>query len=256
MDNVVLVERDSPRAGVWRVILNDPGHANALTPDLVAQLETACHAAFDADARVVIMESSSGRFCAGSDLSDVDAATERDLRARFGALEDLLETVRRAPALTIAIVRGVAFGAGADLVTSCDYRLGTGAARFAFPGNRFGLMLGTRHLATVVGRQRAREILVEGQTLDADNAVACGLLSTLCDGDRAVTDRLEAILDGAAGLDLPTLQALLRLTRDTGSERDRAELLTSTWREGLASRIGKHAERTRKERAARAARKV
>ena len=96
----------------------------------------------------------------------------------------------------------------------------------------------------------AREILVEGKTLDATAALACGLLSSLCTED-AVASRVDEILRGSEALDSETLRAILRLTRDTSSERDRAELLRSTSREGLAERIREHAHPAREERAAR-----
>jgi len=244
------VERDAPRAGSWRLILDDPLRANALSPRLVDRLHTSLHAAFESDARAIILDSSSERFCAGSDLGDIDRLTDSELRERFGALEDLLETIRRAPALTIAVVHGAALGAGADLVASCDYRIGTGGARLEFPGSRFGVVLGTRHLAAVVGRQVAREILVEGRMLDAKAAIDCGLLSELC-AEKTVASRVDAILRRSEAIDPVTLRAILRLTRDAPSERDRTELLRSTWRDGLAERIREHARRTREERAAR-----
>ncbi len=247
---IVRTERDAPRAGTWRFVLDDPSRANALSPALVEQLRTSLHAAFASDARAIVLESSGERFCAGFDLSDGDRASESDLRERFSAIEDLLESVRRAPALTIAVVRGAAFGAGADLVAACDYRLGTHKARLAFPGSRLGVVLGTRHLAAVVGRQRAREILVEGKVLDARTAVDWGLLSELCT-EEALPARVDEILLSSAPIDAPTLRALLRLTRDLPSDADRTELLRSTWRSGLADRIREHVRRVGAERAAR-----
>ena len=248
--DIVRVERDNPRPGAWRLMLNDPERANALSPALVDTLHASLQAAFAGDARAIILESSSQRFCAGSDLRDVDGLSDAELRARFSAIEDVLETLRRAPTLTIALVRGAALGAGADLVACCDYRIGASDARFAFPGSRFGVVLGTRHLAVVVGRQAAREILIEGKTLDADAAVACGLLSELSDAE-AMADRVEKILLRSEGLDPPTLRAVLRLIRDEPNELDRAELLRSTWRGSLADRLREHARRTREERATR-----
>ncbi|MEO9136790.1 MAG: enoyl-CoA hydratase/isomerase family protein [Casimicrobiaceae bacterium] len=250
MAELLRVERDSPRAGSWRLVLDDPAHANALSPGLVERLHASLHAAFESDARAIVVDSSSERFCAGSDLGDIDRLADSELRERFGALEDLLETIRRAPALTIAVVRGAALGAGADLVASCDYRIGTSGARLAFPGSRFGVVLGTRHLAAVVGRQRAREILVEGKMLDARAAADCGLLSELC-AEETLTSRVDEILRRSEAVEPVTLRAILQLTRDAPSERDRTELLRSTWRNGLAERMREHARRTRDERAAR-----
>lgn len=255
MTETALVRSDSPREGVWRVTLDDPQHANALGTTLVHQLASALHAALDSGARVLVLDSSSDRFCGGSDLRDAGQASDADLRARFSEVEDLLEMIWNAPALTIAVVRGAAFGAGADLVAACDYRIGTHHARFAFPGSRFGVVLGTRHLAELVGRQRALEILIENRRLSADEAYSCGLLSSLCEDERALASRIEEILSGSDGLDSPTLHALLRLIRHAPSELDRRELLNSTARAGLATRLGEYAQRVRAQKAAREAHK-
>jgi enoyl-CoA hydratase/carnithine racemase len=244
------IEQDAPRAGIWRLVLDDAPRANALSPTLVGCLQAALHAAFESAVRGIVIASSSGRFCAGADLGDAEHLDDVALRDRFSALEDLLETVRRAPALTIAVVRGAAFGAGADLVASCDYRLGTRNARLAFPGSRFGVVLGTRHLATVIGRQAARELLVEGKSLDAQAALHCGLLSELC-GEDVVDSRVESIAQSSEAIDAPTLRAILRLTRALPSERDRAELLQSTSRNGLAQRLREHARMAKEQRALR-----
>ena len=244
---MIRVERDHPRAGCWRLLLDDPSNANALSPALVARLDEALRGALAAGARAIVFDSSSERFCAGFALRDVDDVTDAELRSRFEALEALLESVRRAPALTIATVRGAALGAGADLVAACDYRIGTAAARFAFPGSRFGVVLGTRHLAGLLGRQAALEILVEGSALDADAALRCGLLSDLCSDD-AVSVRVEAILEGCEAIDAKTLRALLRLVRDVASPRDRDELVASVSHEGFTARVREHARRMREAR--------
>jgi enoyl-CoA hydratase len=244
------IEQDSPRAGVWRLVLDDAPRANALSPALVGCLQAALRTAFERDVRCVVFASSGERFCAGADLGDAEHLDDAALRDRFSALEDLLETVRRAPALTIAVARGAALGAGADLVASCDYRLGTRKARLAFPGSRFGVILGTRHLATVVGRQVARELLVEGKSLDAQAAARCGLLSELC-GEDAIDSRVESIAQSSEAIDAPTLRAILRLTREIPSERDRVELAQSTSRDGLAERLREHARRAQAQRALR-----
>jgi enoyl-CoA hydratase/carnithine racemase len=241
------VERDRPRAGAWRLVLDDPETANALSPALVARLDEAIREAIAADARAIVFDSSSERFCGGFGLHDADVAGDAEVRARFEAIEVLLESVRRAPALTLAVVRGAAFGAGADLAAACDYRIGTSRARFAFPGGRFGVVLGTRHLAAVVGRQAALEILVEGKTLAADAALRCGLLSEICTGD-ALGARVDAILQRSEAIDSVTLRAILGLVRELPSERDRDALVASVAREGLAARVRDHARRTREAR--------
>jgi len=252
MTELVQIARDVPRAGCWRLTLDDPANANALSPALVARLRAALEDALAADARAIVLDGGGGRFCGGFDLRDVERVDDGELRARFVAVEELLETVRRAPAVTIAVVRGAALGAGADLVAACDYRIGTDAARFAFPGARFGVVLGTRHLAAIVGRQAALEAVVEGRTLDAQRAAACGLLTEIC-AEEALGGRIDDIVRRSEAVDAATLRAVLRLTRDAASDRDRSELLASVSRPGLAERIREHARRVHEERSARRA---
>ncbi len=125
-------------------------------PAACRRVQSSLRTAWASDARCIVFESAGERFL-----------RLRSRRHRSGNRHGGSGTLhrdresarirRRAPALTIAVVRGAAFGAGADLVASCDYRLGTPASRFAFPGNRFGVVLGTRQLASVVGLQRPRD---------------------------------------------------------------------------------------------------
>ena len=246
------IERDAPRSGLWRFWLDDPPRSNALSPLLVSQLYAGLQEAFESDARAIVIASSTERFCAGFDLSDIDRVPDTELRERFEAIESLLEAIRRAPLLTIALVRGAALGAGADLVAACDYRLGTSNARLAFPGIRFGVILGTRHLTAVVGGQRAREILLEGKALDAAQACAAGLLSGVYGAD-ALDARAAEILTHAEALDAGALRALLRLTRDAASQRDLDELMRSTALPGLGERMRTHARRAAQQRVARRA---
>jgi enoyl-CoA hydratase/carnithine racemase len=251
--DLVRTERDASCERSVRLVLDDPRHANALSPALTARLHDALHDAIASEAKTIVFDSSSERFCAGFDLRDAEAFDDAALRERFDAVEALLESVRRAPAVTIAVVRGPALGAGADLVAACDYRIGTSQARFAFPGSRFGVVLGTRHLAGVVGRQAALETLVEGRTLDADAALRCGLLSE-ARSPESLQSRIDEIARHCASIDIETLRAMLRLIRSEPSELDRAELRASAAREGFGERVREHARRVREARDARRSR--
>lgn len=238
----VRITRDAPCVGAWRLVLDDPQHANAMSPQLVRDLHDAVDTAIAGGAHTVVFASSGRRFSAGFDLSDIETVDDSELQARFDAIETLLERVRRAPAVTIALVGGPALGAGADLVAACDYRIGSDDAKLGFPGIRFGVILGTRHLAGLLGGQRARELLLEGTIVDAQRAVEIGLLSER----RDVVDfdaRTDEIAARAVALDRNALDALLRLTRAPASDADLAELRRSTSIPGLAERMRAHARR-------------
>jgi len=230
---------DVAHPGVVRITLDDTQNANALSPELLVQLDEALKTACSEAARAIVLQSSGTRFCAGFGLSDIDQVDDATLAARFVAVETMLERVRRAPALTIALVNGVAMGAGADLVAACDYRIGTARARLGFPGSRFGVILGTRHLTGLIGGQQARETLIEGKMLDANAARENGLLSELCELER-LDARVDEVLASALEFDPETLRTLLRLTRQSASDNDVEELRRSTARKGLAERMRAH----------------
>ncbi len=239
MSRSVQVAQDVAHPGAVRITLDDTQNANALSSELVAQLDEALQTSCNETTRAIVLQSSGTRFCAGFGLADIEQVDDAVLAARFAAIETVLERVRRARALTIAIVNGVAMGAGADLVAACDYRIGTQRARLGFPGSRFGVILGTRHLSGLIGGQQARETLIEGKILDANAALANGLLSELCEPEH-LEARVEEILARALEFDSETLRTLLRLTRQAASERDIEELQRSTARKGLTERMRAH----------------
>ncbi|HEY1726846.1 MAG TPA: enoyl-CoA hydratase/isomerase family protein [Candidatus Baltobacteraceae bacterium] len=239
MSHGVRIAHESAHPGAVRITLDDVQNANALSPELVAQLDEALQTACGETTRAIVLQSSGTRFCAGFGLADIDQVDDATLAARFVSIETMLERIRRAPALTIALVNGVAMGAGADLVAACDYRIGTERARLGFPGSRFGVILGTRHLSGLIGGQQARETLIEGKILDAHAARANGLLSELCEPER-LEARLDEILAKALEFDAETLRTILRLTRQSASGTDMEELQRATARKGLAERMRAH----------------
>ncbi|HJU24707.1 MAG TPA: enoyl-CoA hydratase-related protein, partial [Casimicrobiaceae bacterium] len=95
--DLIRVDRDLPRAGCWRLVIDDPSHANALSPTLVAQLADALREAIAHDAHAIVLDSGSERFCAGFDLHDAEHVGDAELRERFESVETLLESLRRAP---------------------------------------------------------------------------------------------------------------------------------------------------------------
>lgn len=227
--------------GCRHLTLARPAVGNALDEDTVAALTTAFDAAVaDPAVHTVVLAGHGRHFCTGFDLGELATASDGDLLLRFVRIEQLLQRLWHAPVRTVALVQGRAFGAGADLVTCCDVRVATPAASFAFPGARFGLVLGTRRLAERIGVDAARRIVVGGATLDADAALACGLVSAVCVGgfDEAAT----------AWRDPPacareTVAALHRASRADHRATDLAALVESAARPGLGQRIVEYRER-------------
>lgn len=227
------------RTGVRTITLDRTSRANALGEEIVEEL--LCHAtAAAADGtRVIVLKGNGKNFCAGFDFSGHADQSEGDLLRRFVRIEEMLQAIRYAPCVTIVCVQGAAFGAGADIVAACTYRIGDPNARFRFPGFQFGVALGTRHLARIVGISRARDILLNNRQLDAAHALEYGLLTHVAPINE-FDQTVQGIVDGIGHLEGSSLGALLRNTLDDTRDRELAELVRSVGAPGLRERIEKY----------------
>ena len=151
-------------------------------------------------------------------------------------IEALLQRIHAAPVTTMAIASGRTFGAGADLFAACDHRIALAGASFAFPGPAFGLVLGTNRLASLVGRDRARAMLLAGAEVPAAAALAAGLATaTMAAEDTPAA--IAAAAEAAARLDPATVAALHQRTSRAEDDADLAALVRSAARPGLKQRI-------------------
>jgi enoyl-CoA hydratase/carnithine racemase len=199
-------------------------------------------------------------FCTGFDLDGLESQSDGDLLLRFTRIEALLDAVWRAPVRTVAIAQGRTWGAGADLFAACDLRIAVTHASFRFPGAGFGIVLGTRRLAERVGTERARTWVSDGATVEAEQALACGLASRLFDAVQAGDDWRQLACGPAPAIDRDTLAMIRAASRSTGApggdmlaDADLAALIRSATRSitpgkagpGLRERIAAYRDRTR-----------
>ena len=229
--------------GVASVWLDRPERGNALSAAAVASVLASVTAALDDPAVHTLVLRGRGRhFCTGFDLSGLEGESDASLQERFEHLERLLQAVWHAPVRTLAFATGRAWGAGAALFASCDIRACAPDATFRFPGSAFGIVLGSRRLAELIGWDRARPLVTEGATLDAPGALAASLATDL------VTEEAQAWL--AARLSAPvadraTMAAIRAACRPDHRAVDLATLQASASRPGLRSRIADYREALR-----------
>ncbi len=235
---VLIVDQDLCR-GVQKITLNRTGKGNALDAALVEDLLEAVERCYADGTKVLVLTGAGKNFCGGFDFTGYEQQSAGDLLHRFVRIELMLQRVRRAPFVTIATVNGAAFGAGADLVASCTYRLAGSGARFRFPGFRFGVALGTRHLARVVGAQEARDNLLKNSTIGAEQAAAIGLLTHVLDPAQQA-EFIDATLSVIAPLNPEAAADILRLTREETNDGDLADLVRSVVRPGLHERMARY----------------
>jgi enoyl-CoA hydratase/carnithine racemase len=229
------------RAGdVVTVTLDRPGRANAVNRELTERLLEVVDGAAGDGTRAVVVRGAGAHFCAGFDVRGALEQSEGDLLLRFVRIEQLLQKLRGAPFLTIACVAGKAVGAGADLAAACAYRLLDPGATMRFPGFRFGVALGTRHLASIVGTTEARHLLLESREVDAATALRLGLATALVARER-FAEEVDAISGAVAGLDGRSVAAVLDRTAPAqANAEDMAALVASLTRPGLHARLGRY----------------
>ncbi|MCY7315864.1 MAG: enoyl-CoA hydratase/isomerase family protein [Rubrivivax sp.] len=209
----VLVTSD----GALRTLtLNRPDSLNALTAAMHDELLPALQAAAEDCATRVVLITGAGRgFCAGQDLSDPamlgadpdhDAGGVGDFVTRYYL--PLAQRVRTMPVPVIAVVNGVAAGAGSNLALCCDFVLAARSASFIQAFSRIGLVPdcgGTWLLPRLVGRARALGLALTGDKLPAEEAERMGLIWR-CVDDAALQGSARAL---AAELALLPIRALV-----------------------------------------------
>jgi enoyl-CoA hydratase/carnithine racemase len=179
---------DHLRPGVLRLRLDRPARRNALDRPLVEALL----GAFDAPDEPVVVLGSTSRtaFCAGADLTleDAERAVVSDL------LYALYGRMAACEAIVVAALDGPAVGGGAQLAIAADLRVAAPQARLQIAGPGHGLSVAAWSLPSLVGRGRALDLCLTMRPVDAEEALAIGLV------DRVVPDAGAGALELAEGL--------------------------------------------------------
>jgi enoyl-CoA hydratase/carnithine racemase len=176
---LVLVDRDA--RGVYTLRLNRGDAFNALSEGLIEALQAALdRVARDAGARVVVIAAAGKAFCAGHDLKEMRAAPSLDYYERlFAQCGRMMMSIQKLEVPVIARVHGIATAAGCQLVAMCDLAVAASDARFAVSGVNLGLFCSTPSVALArnLSRKAAFEMLVTGDFVSAEQALAKGLVN-------------------------------------------------------------------------------
>ena len=222
--------------GCWTVTLDRADKANALSRGLVEALIAAVGEAEREGARVLVLRGAGRNFSAGFDFGGFEDQSEAELAQRFVRIEMLLQAVARSTCLTVGLAHGRNFGAGADLFAACRWRVAAPEATFRMPGLAFGVVLGTRRFAALVGSDRARSILERLATFDAAEAREIGFASRVAPVE-TWGDVLGEARSVAASLPAPSRAALHRTLDGHDHDADLADLVRSVSAPGLKQRI-------------------
>ncbi len=181
MQDQPLVLTDKDARGVVTLTLNRPQAFNSLSEGMLDALQAALDAlATDETARVVVIAAAGRAFCAGHDLKEMRAQPSQDYYERlFAQCGRMMMSLQRLPVPVVAKVQGIATAAGCQLVAMCDLAVAARGTRFAVSGVNLGLFCSTPSVALSrnLPRKQAFEMLVTGDFIDAETALARGLVN-------------------------------------------------------------------------------
>jgi len=219
---LVLQEKDT--RGVITLTLNRPMAFNSLSEGLLDALQAALdRIAVDETARAVVIAGAGKAFCAGHDLKEMRAEPSQAYYERlFAQCGRMMMSLQKLPVPVIARVHGIATAAGCQLVAMCDLAVAAREAKFAVSGVNLGLFCSTPSVALSrnLGRKAAFEMLVTGDFITADEALAKGLVNRVVDaaGLDAEVERLVARIVGKPRLPLALGKALFYRQLEEGMQ--------------------------------------
>lgn len=176
--------------GVATLTLNRPEALNALSMDIRHGLVDALHRYAEDDAVRCIVITGAGRaFCSGGDVKGMGERAARGFEARARGIQfsnSIPMAMRKHPKVIIAMVNGVAAGAGMSMSLACDLRVAGKSARFTTAFLKIGLSGdwgGTWTLTHLIGTAKARELYLMSDMIGAEEAQALGMVNKVVDDD-------------------------------------------------------------------------
>ncbi|MEO0620092.1 MAG: enoyl-CoA hydratase [Pseudomonadota bacterium] len=239
------------RGNVALITLNRPSALNALSPDLVNEMERAIDGfEDDSDVACIVITGSDKAFAAGADIK---AMADKDYIEAYR--EDFLgnwDRVSRCRKPVIAAVAGYALGGGCELAMMCDFIIAAENAKFGQPEITLGVMPGaggTQRLTRFIGKAKAMDMCLTGRMMDAVEAERSGLVSRVVPADDLVEETMkiaEKIAEFSTTATMMTKESVNRAYETTLAEGVRFERRvfhamfgTNDQREGMAAFVEK-----------------
>ena len=178
------------------ITLDRPEAYNALNHDLsTAIVRTFDELATNASVHVIVLTGAGKAFCAGVDLKELTANPGVLKEGGMGTDSPMVKALRNCGKPIIGAINGAAVTGGFELALACDFLYAATNARFADTHARVGLLPGwglSQKLGRLIGINRAREASLTGNFIDAETAMAWGLVNKLCSPDTLIEDTLAA----------------------------------------------------------------
>ena len=197
----LLLERQGP---ITVLTLNRPERLNAWNLQMRQEMRAAVTELVEDDGlRVAIVTGSGRAFAAGEDVTgmgELSALGPRGFRRHVRLFHNIFDDIEQMEVPVIAAINGVAAGGGLELALSCDFRFAAASARLGLPENNVGLIPGSggiSRLVKIVGPSRAKRLVMTGEIVPAEKALAFGLIDEIYP-DEALMDEAMAFAETLA----------------------------------------------------------
>ena len=202
---------------VATVTLNRPEKRNAISYELIEEIHHGLHAVQESSAHIMILTGAGAAFCSGMDLDnlrEITRHTEEENLADSGRMAHMFRALYDFPKVTVAAVNGPAIAGGCGLATLCDFTLASSAAKFGYTEVRIGFVpaIVSTFLLRQVGEKQARDLLLTGRIIAADEAFRIGLVQEVVAPEKLMA-RAEALAETLAANSPASLLATKRLLR-------------------------------------------
>ncbi len=245
-------------AGIATITLNRPEKRNAISFELIDDLLRALDEVAKSPAQVLIVTGAGKAFCSGMDLENLKALIGRSPEQNLKDSQTMVRLFRSLyefPKVTIAAVNGAAIAGGTGLAVLCDFTLAVPDAKFGYTEVRIGFVpaIVSTFLLRQVGEKHARDLLLTGRIIGADEAERMGLINEVVAPEKLMLRAREL-----AALLMENSPLSLRMTKRLLTEHARAELdaqievslrenaairSTADFREGITSFLEKRKPR-------------
>lgn len=201
MGEFVRLERSEPvgeTGGVIATIRLDRPPMNAINAQLRQELQAAVvEATEDATIRAVVVYGGEKVFAAGADIKEMVATSPADMAEWAAALSQTLRALERIPKPVVAAINGYALGGGCEIALACDWRVASAEAKLGQPEISIGVIPGaggTQRLTRLVGPARAKDLILTGRMVDANEALAIGLVDQVVPAGESVYEAAVALV--------------------------------------------------------------
>jgi enoyl-CoA hydratase/carnithine racemase len=234
------------------VITLDRPPANALSIAMIDEIRAAVDMAAADNSGVVIITGAGQFFAAGADVKEMAGIKGDDIEKVVRDGQETFQRVAECPKPTIAAVNGMAIGGGNELAMACDFRISADSARFGQTEVSLGLIPaygGTQRMARLIGTSKAKELILTGNMINAQEALKIGLVNRVVPGGeemRAARDLARIILQKAPLAVRASKRAIdsgITMQLREGLEMERREFMSvagsEDLKEGIESFVGK-----------------